>query len=226
MTTRAARARARVFARTRPARVVASRAASASAAGAAGAATTSEAIRARARAARSRARVRSRCCATRRRTRTSPLACATRARTRRRRGARGWLCSHGQLPSHRANASRTKAHLGLRGAEAAAFDASYLAWEADYEAYLESVSRDEDEDVARDAGATLLDMVDEKERLLRARGLDDLFAGMKAQENAVAAALFPALGERDRRHLERGGSRDDLSVGDGKRRAGPRTSES
>ena len=27
----------------------------------------------------------------------------------------------------------------------------------------------------------LPDMVDEKERLLRARGLDDLFAGMKAE---------------------------------------------
>ena len=183
--------RARVFARTRLARVVAPRAASASAAGAAGAATTSRRS-ARAARPRSRARVRSRRCATRRRTRTSPPACATRARTRRRRGARGWLCSQGSS-RHRANASRTKAHLGLRGAEAAAFDASYLAWEADYEAYLESVSRDEDEDVARDAGATLLDMVDEKERLLRARGLDDLFAGMKAQENAVAAALFPAL---------------------------------
>ena len=109
-------------------------------------------------------------------------ACANAAEARR-----AWVALlAGQLPSHRANASRTKAHLGLRGAEAAAFDASYLAWEADYEAYLESVSRDEDEDVARDAGATLLDMVDEKERLLRARGLDDLFAGMKAQENAVS----------------------------------------
>jgi hypothetical protein len=37
------------------------------------------------------------------------------------------------------------------------------------------------------------DAVDEKERLLRARGLDDLFAGMKAEENAIAAALFPRI---------------------------------
>ena len=195
MTTRAAplAPRARVFARTRPARVVASRAASASAAGAAGAATTSEAIRARAaRGALAGARPFPLLRDPASYSHVSPGvcdACANAAEARR-----AWVALlAGQLPSHRANASRTKAHLGLRGAEAAAFDASYLAWEADYEAYLESVSRDEDEDVARDAGATLLDMVDEKERLLRARGLDDLFAGMKAQENAVAAALFPAL---------------------------------
>jgi len=195
MTTRAAplAPRVRVFARTRPARVVASRSASASAAGAAGAATTSEAIRARAaRGALAGARPFPLLRDPASYSHVSPGvcdACANAAEARR-----AWVALlAGQLPSHRANASRTKAHLGLRGAEAAAFDASYLAWEADYEAYLESVSRDEDEDVARDAGATLLDMVDEKERLLRARGLDDLFAGMKAQENAVAAALFPAL---------------------------------
>ena len=64
--------------------------------------------------------------------------------------------------------------------------------EADYEAYLASITED---DAAPGQGATLLDMVDEKERLLRARGLDDLFAGMKAEENAVAAAVFPAVVE-------------------------------
>ena len=183
MTTRAAplASRARVFARARPARV------------AADAATTSEAIRARAeRGALAGARPFPLLRDPASYSHVSPGvcdACANAAAARR-----AWVALLvGQLPSHRANAARTKAHLGLRGAEAEAFDASYLRWEADYEAYLDSVSRDEDEDVARDAGATLLDMVDEKERLLRARGLDDLFAGMKAQENAVAAALFPAL---------------------------------
>ena len=183
----------RFFARARPARVAAERAVSASAAGAADAGTTSEAIRARAeRGALAGARPFPLLRDPASYSHVSPGvcdACANAAAARR-----AWVALLvGQLPSHRANAARTKAHLGLRGAEAEAFDASYLRWEADYEAYLDSVSRDEDEDVARDAGATLLDMVDEKERLLRARGLDDLFAGMKAQENAVAAALFPAL---------------------------------
>ena len=94
----------------------------------------------------------------------------------------------GQLPSHRANAERTLAFLGDAAGDD--FLPRYRAWEADYEAYLASVSED---DAAPGQGATLLDMVDEKERLLRARGLDDLFAGMKAEENAVAAAIFPAL---------------------------------
>ena len=188
MTTRAAplASRARVFARARPARV------------AADAATTSEAIRARAkRGALAGARPFPLLRDPASYSHVSPGvcdACANAAAARR-----AWVALLvGQLPSHRTNAERTKAHLGLCGAEAEAFDASYRSWEADYEAYLDAVSRDEDEDVARDAGATLLDMVDEKERLLRARGLDDLFAGMKAQENAVAAALFPALaGEID-----------------------------
>ena len=35
--------------------------------------------------------------------------------------------------------------------------------------------------------------MDEKERLLRAHGFEDLFAGMKAEENAIATALFPAI---------------------------------
>lgn len=95
----------------------------------------------------------------------------------------------GQLPSHRANAERTRDFLGapLAGDD---FMARYRAWETDYEAYLEEVCRDH---VAPGEGATLLDIVDEKERLLRARGLEDLFAGMKAEENAIAAALFPAI---------------------------------
>jgi type II pantothenate kinase len=195
MTTRAAplAPRARVSAMSRPARVVAARAVSASAAGAADAATTSEAIRERAkRGALAGARPFPLLRDPASYSHVSPGvcdACANAAEARR-----AWVALlAGQLPSHRANAARTKAHLGLLGSEAEAFDASYLAWEEDYEAYLNAVSSGEDADVARDAGATLLDMVDEKERLLRIRGLDDLFAGMKAQENAVAAALFPAL---------------------------------
>ena len=94
----------------------------------------------------------------------------------------------GQLPSHRANAVRTMDFLG--DAAGADFMDRYRAWEGDYEAYLADVSRD---DVPEGEGATLLDMVDEKERLLRARGLDDLFAGMKAEENAIATALFPVI---------------------------------
>ena len=195
MTTRAAplAPRARVSAMSRPARVVAARAVSASAAGAADAATTSEAIRERAkRGALAGARPFPLLRDPASYSHVSPGvcdACANAAEARR-----AWVVLlAGQLPSHRANAARTKAHLGLLGSEAEAFDASYLAWEEDYEAYLNAVSSGEDADVARDAGATLLDMVDEKERLLRIRGLDDLFAGMKAQENAVAAALFPAL---------------------------------
>jgi hypothetical protein len=43
------------------------------------------------------------------------------------------------------------------------------------------------------AGLWQEDMVEEKERLLRVRGLPDLFAGMKADENAIAAALFPRV---------------------------------
>ena len=195
MTTRAAplAPRARVSAMSRPARVVAARAVSASAAGAADAATTSEAIRERAkRGALAGARPFPLLRDPASYSHVSPGvcdACANAAEARR-----AWVALlAGQLPAHRANAARTKAHLGLLGSEAEAFDASYLAWEEDYEAYLNAVSSGEDADVALDAGATLLDMVDEKERLLRIRGLDDLFAGMKAQENAVAAALFPAL---------------------------------
>ena len=195
MTTRAVplAPRARVSAMSRPARVVAARAVSASAAGAADAATTSEAIRERAkRGALAGARPFPLLRDPASYSHVSPGvcdACANAAEARR-----AWVALlAGQLPAHRANAARTKAHLGLLGSEAEAFDASYLAWEEDYEAYLNAVSSGEDADVALDAGATLLDMVDEKERLLRIRGLDDLFAGMKAQENAVAAALFPAL---------------------------------
>ena len=139
-------------------------------------------------------------------------ACADAAEARR-----AWVALlAGALPSHRANASPHQGAPRSARRRGGGVRRQLPRLGADYEAYLESVSRDEDEDVARDAGATLLDMVDEKERLLRARGLDDLFAGMKAQENAVAAGLFPALAERDRRHLERDGSRDDLSVGYGK----------
>ena len=85
----------------------------------------------------------------------------------------------GQLPSHRANAERTLAHVGAE-ALGSDFNDRYLQWEKEYEAYLEKIS-DDATLVKTDQGATLLDMVDEKERLLRKNGLDDLFAGMKAQ---------------------------------------------
>ena len=99
----------------------------------------------------------------------------------------------GQLPSHRANAERTLAHVGAE-ALGSDFNDRYLQWEKEYEAYLEKIS-DDATLVKTDQGATLLDMVDEKERLLRKNGLDDLFAGMKAQENEVASALFPILAD-------------------------------
>lgn len=40
------------------------------------------------------------------------------------------------------------------------------------------------------SGPTLLDMVTKKEHLLRARRLDDIFAGMKAGENSVALPIY------------------------------------
>ena len=99
----------------------------------------------------------------------------------------------GQLPSHRANATRTRDMLVGEGKleDAETFMDRYALWERDYEAYLASVSLD---DKAPGEGATLLDMVREKERLLRARGFDDLFAGMKAEENEIATALYRPIG--------------------------------
>ena len=84
----------------------------------------------------------------------------------------------GQLPSHRANAERTRDYLGLPatptdGDGADDYMARYFAWEVDYQEYLAAVSADDadaDDAGAGKSGATLLDMVDEKERLLRARG--------------------------------------------------------
>jgi hypothetical protein len=102
----------------------------------------------------------------------------------------------GQFPSHVANAERTRDFLSCwpDAAESSqpldSYMERYELWAADYEAYLERCCSDE---YAPHQGPTLLDMVDEKERLLRRRALPDLFAGMKADENAIAAALFPAL---------------------------------
>ena len=60
----------------------------------------------------------------------------------------------GQLPSHVANAERTRDFLGA--AAGPDFMERYRAWEADYERYLAAVSAD---DAAEGAGATLLNMV-------------------------------------------------------------------
>ena len=99
----------------------------------------------------------------------------------------------GQLPSHRANLHRTFKQVGA-GTLGNDFTDRYEEWEEAYVEYLEGISSsDESEQPEPNQGATLLDMVDEKERLLRRFGIDDLFAGMKAQENAVAAALFGVL---------------------------------
>jgi hypothetical protein len=99
----------------------------------------------------------------------------------------------GQLPSHRANLHRTFQQVGA-GTLGNDFTDRYEEWEEAYVEYLEGISSsDESEQPEPNQGATLLDMVDEKERLLRRFGIDDLFAGMKAQENAVAAALFGVL---------------------------------
>ena len=120
-------------------------------------------------------------------THVSPGVCDTCADSAEAR--RAWVeLLLGQLPSHRANAERTAKFLGDECPPD--YTERYRAWEGDYEAYLEEVSKD---GVPKGAGATLLDMVDEKERLLRRRGLDDMFAGMKAGENAIASVLFHSI---------------------------------
>jgi len=102
----------------------------------------------------------------------------------------------GQLPSHRVNAARTLTHVGVEvlGSD---FLQRYAQWEEAYARYLSAISVDDAETDAivplRNQGATLLEMVDEKERLLREFRLFDLFAGMKARENQIAATLFPML---------------------------------
>ena len=107
-----------------------------------------------------------------------------------------WLCcSDSFLPTSPTPSARAISYrAGPTAAESSqpldSYMERYELWAADYEAYLERCCSDE---YAPHQGPTLLDMVDEKERLLRRRALPDLFAGMKADENAIAAALFPAL---------------------------------
>ena len=120
-------------------------------------------------------------------THVSPGVCDTCADSAEAR--RAWVeLLLGQLPSHRANAERTAKFLGDECPPD--YTERYRAWEGDYEEYLAEVSKD---GVPKGAGATLLDMVDEKERLLRRRGLDDMFAGLKAAENAIASVLFHSV---------------------------------
>ena len=120
-------------------------------------------------------------------THVSPGVCDTCADSAEAR--RAWVeLLLGQLPSHRANAERTAKFLGDECPPD--YIERYRAWEGDYEEYLAEVSKD---GVPKGAGATLLDMVDEKERLLRRRGLDDMFAGLKAAENAIASVLFHSI---------------------------------
>ena len=120
-------------------------------------------------------------------THVSPGVCDTCADSAEAR--RAWVeLLLGQLPSHRANAERTAKFLGDECPPD--YTERYRAWEGDYEAYLEEVSKDS---VPKGQGATLLDMVDEKERLLRRRGLDDMFAGLKAGEDAIASVLFHSI---------------------------------
>ena len=117
----------------------------------------------------------------------SPGVCDTCADSAEAR--RAWVALLlGQLPSHRANAERTATFLG-DDCPPDYLD-RYRAWEGDYETYLAEISKD---DVPAGQGATLLDMVDTKEKLLRARGLDDMFAGLKRDENAIAAVLFHSI---------------------------------
>ena len=119
----------------------------------------------------------------------SPGVCDTCAVSREARAA--WVVLLlGQLPSHRANAERTRAHLNATSA----YITQYEAFERAYEEYLARAT-----DCERGAastsgeGDTLMDMVEEKERLLRANGLEDMFLGLKSNENEICLALYPEM---------------------------------
>ena len=101
----------------------------------------------------------------------SPGVCDTCAMSREARAA--WVVLLlGQLPSHRANAERTRAHLNATSA----YITQYEAFERAYEEYLARAT-DSERGAASTSGEgdTLMDMVEEKERLLRANGLEDMF---------------------------------------------------
>lgn len=90
-----------------------------------------------------------------------------------------------QHPSHRANARRTK---DMFHGEDESFLERYQEWEEEYDAFLSRVESDAYE------GGTLLNVVSEKEKLLRRYGLPDLFRAVKAAENALCSdVLFQSL---------------------------------
>ena len=96
----------------------------------------------------------------------------------------------GQLPSHVANAERTRAYLR----EDDSYVAKYERFEKMYERYLrDAVEREDGAASERGVGDTLMDMVEEKERLLRLCGLEDMFLGLKANENEICLALYPEM---------------------------------
>ena len=119
----------------------------------------------------------------------SPGVCDACERSRDAREA--WVALLlGQFPSHVANAERTRAHLN----EDASYIEKYEAFERAYEKYLLSaIERDEGVASARGVGDTLMDMVEEKERLLRSCGLEDMFMGLKTNENEICLALYPEM---------------------------------
>lgn len=96
----------------------------------------------------------------------------------------------GQFPSHAANIERTRAYLR----EDESYVERYERFEKVYGEYLNKVI-EADSGVAsgRGVGDTLMDMVEEKERLLRSCGLEDMFLGLKASENEICLALYPEM---------------------------------
>jgi len=96
----------------------------------------------------------------------------------------------GQFPSHVANAERTRTFLNAD----AGYTDKYRVFEKLYEEYL-LAAIESDTGVASTSGKgdTLMDMVEEKERLLRSCGLEDMFLGLKSNENEICLALYPEM---------------------------------
>ena len=122
-------------------------------------------------------------------THVSPGVCDACASSRAARAS--WVALLlGQLPSHRANAERTRVALGETGE----YIERYERFERAYDEYL-SNAIDSERGVASASGRgdTLLDMVVEKERLLRENGLEDMFYGLKTNENEICVKLYPEM---------------------------------
>ena len=122
-------------------------------------------------------------------THVSPGVCDACERSREAREA--WVkLLVGQFPSHAANAERTRAHLRAD----ASYVEKYERFEKKYEEYLyAAIEAERGVASARGVGDTLMDMVEEKERLLRSCGLEDMFLGLKASENEICLALYPEM---------------------------------